>query len=886
MSTASRYWVADDAPDFKQWPVGGKARALSILKQQGLPIPAWLTILPTWLTDSLANTPLSARAIEAVCLSEETVADLLAYVATTFAPGTRFAVRSSAVAEDHARHAFAGILHTCLDVPCDKLVEAIKTVWASACQPAALAYARQHGLSLQDCIPAVMIQAYLSPGQIAASGVAFSADPKTGNPNLWIVSATPQHNQGLVGGSDTGQTLYCWRNETVLYKPDEPPVLTDTQLAMVLDMLAHCTDVFGEAQDVEWALTRDNRPVLLQSRPVTALPEFTPPSHPSHRYDWHHTFTGETWPAAVVPLTASLARHNMAVVYGTQTLLGCPPKTSKATLHELCRGLTGTLQGRVVLNQTMLEQLWFLAPTLAYRFHAVAKLWHVCRAQQKVTDPFVDQLAELVAGLGRATGTMLGLPWHSYTICVQTRLDRLLHRKPNLTQTLQRMQRLTHGSVCYQFLLGACHHGLVALDRLTTGDCACAETDEARVFADLQRGLCTPNHQRLHAQHRVIEALHHHRDLVIQLANTLTKPSDEAVRDMYTATQFFPDVRQAVADFFNAYGTRLMQDYMLEAPSYWEARQRLVAQWVRLAQGTLETGHPSKPSPAHPRQLSSTGKGLYRFLLWPARLLLRSVGRWALQGRESTREALTYQAARLRQKAKAFGQRLVADGVLQRWDDMLFLSLPEWHVLKHAHRQAQTTYALKALSDTLATVIDERRQRFERHSHLADIPEKSWTLGYGETLPQWMPPEGTAMAGSCPDWLLACHIHQAPYDERLSPPNDPRLTDQTATGLGVSQGRVTGQTLWVDGHTGLLNPADLSGKILLAPTADPALVAYLPYVRGVVFAKGNMLSHAVIVARELQLPVVVGIDGLGDWVDSHETITLDATLGTLKKTDP
>ncbi len=79
----------------------------------------------------------------------------------------------------------------------------------------------------------------------------------------------------------------------------------------------------------------------------------------------------------------------------------------------------------------------------------------------------------------------------------------------------------------------------------------------------------------------------------------------------------------------------------------------------------------------------------------------------------------------------------------------------------------------------------------------------------------------------------------------------------TLEGIGASPGRAQGRVRWV------LCPDDLEtfqiGEILLAKMTSPDWGAVFQKAAAVVTEQGGMLCHAAIVAREAEIPAVVGV---------------------------
>ena len=56
-----------------------------------------------------------------------------------------------------------------------------------------------------------------------------------------------------------------------------------------------------------------------------------------------------------------------------------------------------------------------------------------------------------------------------------------------------------------------------------------------------------------------------------------------------------------------------------------------------------------------------------------------------------------------------------------------------------------------------------------------------------------------------------------------------------------------------------------------------------PLVSGMIMERGSLLSHSAIVARELGVPAVVGVDDAGRWLEDGDWVELDGASGTIRK---
>jgi pyruvate,water dikinase len=74
-----------------------------------------------------------------------------------------------------------------------------------------------------------------------------------------------------------------------------------------------------------------------------------------------------------------------------------------------------------------------------------------------------------------------------------------------------------------------------------------------------------------------------------------------------------------------------------------------------------------------------------------------------------------------------------------------------------------------------------------------------------------------------------------------------------------------------------------TADILVADRTDPGWVALFAACRGLIVAHGNQLSHAAIVAREMQLPTVVSVHDAMSWLEDGDLVEIDGQAGTIRK---
>jgi pyruvate,water dikinase len=105
--------------------------------------------------------------------------------------------------------------------------------------------------------------------------------------------------------------------------------------------------------------------------------------------------------------------------------------------------------------------------------------------------------------------------------------------------------------------------------------------------------------------------------------------------------------------------------------------------------------------------------------------------------------------------------------------------------------------------------------------------------------------------------------------------------DEELCGTGVGKGSVKGTARVAttpDEAIRRLEPGD----VLVAAFTTPAYNAVLPMVGGLVVEEGGALSHAAIVAREFDIPAVIGVAGAVRLIPDGAQVEIDAEAGRVR----
>jgi rifampicin phosphotransferase len=209
------------------------------------------------------------------------------------------AVRSSATAEDLEGASFAGQQDTYLNVRGDALLAAVRACWASLWTARAMAYRARQGIDPASVSLAVVVQQMVDAD---AAGVLFTANPTNGRRDETVIGAAWGLGESVVGGlvdtddlvvqpgegrvlsrqtADkavlTGYAEHGTEQRPVPAERRTRPVLDDAAAVELARIGARIVAHFGAPQDIEWARA-DGRFFVVQSRPITALPDPTGPT--------------------------------------------------------------------------------------------------------------------------------------------------------------------------------------------------------------------------------------------------------------------------------------------------------------------------------------------------------------------------------------------------------------------------------------------------------------------------------------------------------------------------------------------------------------------------------------------------------------------------------
>jgi len=299
--------------------VGAKAGNLALIQNDlHLPVPSGFAITAyayhRFITENNLEEPV-ARALERISLDdvEETESvsqELMDMIMNARVPdviedalmnayadlerkagvGVHIAVRSSAIGED-TEASFAGQYTTVLNVTKENILNAYKTVLASKYSVRAISYRMHYGLDDREtpmCVAGIVMI------DTQSSGVLYTENPSQGSSASMKINAVQGLGEYLVDGSASPDIFLIDKNEKIILEKQiapkecrmvnlkgggvgleqipEPeqliPSIDDAAIFKLRDYGLQLEEYFSAPQDVEWAIDKNGKLFLLQSRPL------------------------------------------------------------------------------------------------------------------------------------------------------------------------------------------------------------------------------------------------------------------------------------------------------------------------------------------------------------------------------------------------------------------------------------------------------------------------------------------------------------------------------------------------------------------------------------------------------------------------------------------
>ncbi|MBU1107293.1 MAG: hypothetical protein KKB51_11540 [Candidatus Riflebacteria bacterium] len=897
--------------------VGGKGGNLLKLTEAGADVPAFVVLKNNCFDEFIGSfraefnkhlkaldcsTPeriaKTAGALRQCMLShqipERIKHDLFASLKTTLPEGGFMAVRSSALGEDSKEFSYAGMLDTCLFRRSeDEICEAVIICWSSIFSDRAVAYRNMRKIAQDTVSMAVVVQEMIDG---IASGVTFTVNPTTRYEDEILITSVFGLGEGLVSGTLDSDQFICLKKEgypvvetvladkvekmifdrekncgtvTVAVKADEAkkPSLSDAQLRSIATVCHRIEGSYGKVpQDIEWTVDSSGRVRILQARPITTI-EKPIPSERGYSTIWDNSNIVESYSGVTTPLTFSFAIYAYHRVYVQFCQVLMVPEDEIAANDYAFANMLGFLNGRIYYNLKNWYRLISVLPGYTYNSRFMEGMMGVKVSYDKtVKHKKMGFFSKYFIELPRLALVGANLAYRFWRTDAEVKRfmdvyqaeyskykdfdfnNAPAHQLIDIFNELDNTVLAHWKAPIINDFMAMIFYGVLdaLMKKWDLNADAALKNDLLAGQGNVESTLPLRNIQKIA---RFVSADAELKELF------KTRPAAE-LKDMFIPQPGLgkpashQQLGREITDYLEKFGYRAMCELKLEEPSMNERPEFLFDMIKNYAVAPMPV---EEDSGGKERLVRETAERKVREVLGEQKIfglikkidILMFVANWtkkAMAVREYQRFARTRMYGLVSRIYKAFGRRFVERGVLDTVDDIFYLTMQETLEYVSGTARSQKLRELAAL----------RRAEFDEYKAMDELPDRIETTGitYCNDLTRGMLPANAE-------------------------DDDPDII----RGIGGCSGKVTGKVKVI------LNPSDdmsLNGEILVAARTDPGWVPLFATASALLIERGSMLSHSVIVARELGLPAVVGATGVTKKLKTGDVVELDGTTGIVR----
>lgn len=859
-----------------------------------------LTDLDTSTPQSIAKTAKLLRSIFTPDrLSATLRRDILSTVEKEIEGKGFLAVRSSATTEDSAEFSYAGQLDSFLFCRTeDEIIEALVNCWASGFSDRAVAYRAMKNLPQDGMEVAVVIQRMIDG---VASGVTFTVNPLTRRQDEMLINATWGLGEGLVSGVLNADQFTCRKLADLTIEPllreivekaemitfdkaagqgtikvDVPlqeqkaPSLDDTRLREVATTCAKLeTHCHGVPQDVEWTIDRFGGLFILQTRPITTLDGMLAPSTLNYETIWDNSNIVESYSGITSPLTFTFAldAYHMVYVQFCEVL-----KVPKAKINEsdfFFANMLGLLHGRVYYNLKNWYRLISVLPGYEYNSRFMEQMMGVKKKLDfKAKEEHHSAFRRYFVELPRLLWSGANLFWQFLTI------DGKVRRFMRIYQAMY--SRYQH----HDFTKDEAHRIIDIYFELETHvlrnwKAPIINDFMAMIFYGMVKvliekwgldedGTGSLQNELIAGQGDVESTLPMKRlqlmarwaDEHPAVAERLKTASEDELVALFCTTGREglegdeKEFARQVHTYLDEFGDRSMNELKLEEPSLLEKPQfifRIMKNYLGMPIVDAVDGHDRE------RELRENAERHAKKILHsqgPIGMLKHALifkpvvhlAKKAVAFREYQRFARTKMFGLVRRMFLGIGHRFHELGVIETPNDIFWLTKQEIFSFTVG------TSTIRRLSE----LVRLRKEEFAGYEAEEELPDR--IRSYGPV-----------------------------YANDLTEPADPVESGEIEP--GVFKGTSCCPGIVRKAVKVIMHPKDdmaLSGEILVAARTDPGWVPLYPSASGLLIERGSMLSHSAIVAREMGLPAIVGINGITKVLKTGDIVEMDGARGLVR----
>lgn len=869
--------------------IGDKAANLDSLTRSGFRVPSWCVItakaFDQFASELIRN--IDPEKIESELkrcvfpnLLHKEVITTLEHLGLASSP---LAVRSSAIGEDGTDASFAGQLSSYLFIPPNEAANAIVNVWASSFTPHALQYFKSKNIMPDSIKVAVILQEMIDAD---LAGVVFTMDPVSGNRRSCVISSVYGLGEGLVSGqldSDTytvvpsqaAKTSFeikpvivrkvravrfdshsgkCTRIEDVPGNLQNQPSLDSTRIFEINGVARDIAALFRLPQDIEWAI-KDSTLYILQSRPVTTINKT--PDRSQVRRIWDNSNIIESYSGVTTPLTFTFVQDVYSEVY-----------------RQFCR-IMGVENRIIDLNSDIFKMLGLHDGRIYYNLLNWYKALSLLPGYS-INASFMEQMMGVREKL-RVPPTVIHskrLPWLQVTVLILSLIKNLItikgqikafykHFNASLTGCepenihLSSIQELTDlfrrlekallrkwQAPLINDFYAMIFHGL--LKKSLTKWCSDKQGTIANDLLCGEGGIIST--EPVESLFSIALSISKNADWIGLFSSTddsviVRKLGLKPVYSPFIIEQNLLPLSQKIKVHMEKYGDRCAGELKLETIT----PRMDPGQIIKILRHFIaqDTYNPQKNrekeleirSTAEMIVATSCGRSIIRKAIIK---ILTNQTRARVKERENLRFERTRLFAVIRNIFCAIGKRLQEEGLIDDSRDVFYLTKDEIFAFIEGTSVIQN----------VKQYIGFRKKEFSDYKNVE-------RAGRFETFGP--PIAGNVLKGDTTKPVSGSGV-------RLQ-------------GTGCCCGIVRSKVKVI--HDPSCDISELKGCILVAERTDPGWTLLFPFVSGILVERGSLLSHTAIVAREMGIPAIVGIENLTSLLKDGMLIEMDGSTGSV-----
>ena len=817
--------------------LGNKGLSLLQLRGEGFNVPAGFILDSDTYDDFVKHNGLSNVIAEAMSsLNKDNVKEVSEKVCAAFEGASLpeetieqirakannlklYAVRSSGTKEDMDDFSFAGQYETFLntagnDVPA-KVIECYKSMFSEVI----LSYLADRKIDHNDLKMSVVVQEMVESDY---SGICFTLNPATGTDTEILMEVSEGLGEDIVSGKTVPeQYFYDWYKSAMLRKDPKNHFLTDTQVETFGEEFSRIQQYYGYPCDIEFAV-KNGELFILQARRITKImyseitdlwttADFkdggvsatvcTPYMWSLYEYIWEYSLRkfivdskilkDEELPAKLGQMYYGRPYWNLSAVKKTMSqIIGYKEREFDSEY-----GIIGDYTGDGFVTKTTPATL--------------AKMAVIAIEQKKILDDRTNNNE-------RYKNELLALYEEYKKNYDEGTIEDIQSEFVRITKETYLRSETTY---FWQIFLNTIHQSLYK-------DSLLKYVSESE-YLSLLGGIDNISH--LLPFYDMWDITRKIRQDSEAYGYWSDKSASEIAHDLDNEDYFLPEVNELIAK----YGYHSDKELDITYPCYYEEPATVIQMVKDMA--VLEDDY----SPVEDKE---RGNAAYREMLKkienkvPGRKYEKvetkvNNMRKMLWWREEFRDVSTRFYYMLRVYTIKYAKKLVADGVLNKGEDVWFLKVGDlWDYIDGTKS-----------ADKLRDIIARNKKYYNSYRNFISENE----IGSGFTA-----------------------LNTVPEDVN------------TLKGLGANNGTITGTARVIEDFSQIDRLKE--GDILVTRFTDTGWTPKFAILSGIVTEYGGILCHAAIVSREYGIPAIVCCKDAMSRISDGQTITMDGTTGIVR----